>query len=133
MKLFEFFNIPPEEKNKHTSDNSGVAPEEIEQMKDDIFWFIVDQDDLHKNYILPLINKYGSQIKDHNLDRNRFEKEWLPMINKGCGLYHKEHELKMNPAELYNDIKDDLAKRFVEKCISDVEENAYLIGRHESN
>lgn len=132
MKLFEFFNIPPEEKTQNKPGSLRPSPEELEQMKDNVFWFIVDQDDLHKNYMLPLIKKYGSEIKDHNLDRNRFEKEWLPMINKGCGMYHKENELTMNPAELYNDLKDDLAKRFVEKIISDIQDDAYSIGSYES-
>jgi hypothetical protein len=131
MKLYEFFNVPFDRKEKDTSTFLKKSDEDKDKMSDDVFWFIVDHDNLHKEYVLPFVRDMKSQINSPDFNRGKFTKKWLPMVKKGCQLFYKHKKLKDDPKDLFsNELQDDLCKRLCDKFIEDVKEDSYNVGIH---
>jgi hypothetical protein len=132
MKLYEFFNVPVDKKEKQFPDyGKSKTEEEKAKMADELFWYIIDNDTLHKEHVLPFVKELKTQITSPDFNRNRFTKSWMPMVNKGCRLFYKHHKLKENPAKLFDeDFKDELCKRLCDKFVKDVQEDHYHVGDH---
>lgn len=57
---------------------------------DEVFWFILEHDRLHKEYGLPLIN----YLKKHkSIPEDKIFDTFSPMINKGCKEYYVKTQL----------------------------------------
>jgi uncharacterized protein YaaW (UPF0174 family) len=131
MKLNEFFNVPIDKKEKNDPEHVRVSAEEKQKMADEVFWFIIDHDMLHKEYSLPFVRDMKDQLKSPNFDKDKFSKMWMPMVNKGCHLYYKQNKLKKDPKELFDkELRDGLCKSLGEKFIEEINDNAYHIGSH---
>lgn len=128
MKLFEFFNVPEKEKSQVNSQGQRKDEHELE---DELFWYILDHDDLHKQHVLPFVKNIKQQVMDKQYNKDKFKKYLVPMIDKGCDLYYKEEKLSGNPHEMFNkDIKDSVNTRIVDEIISAIEQEAFNIGDH---
>jgi hypothetical protein len=132
MKLYEFFNVPVDKKEKAFPDYANSkSDEEKTKIADQLFWYIIDNDDLHKEFVLPFIKDMKAQITSPGFNRDRFTKKWLPMINKGAKLFYKHEKLKDDPKDLFTDnLKDELCKQLCDKFIDEVKEDHYHIGDH---
>ena len=132
MKLYEFFNVPVDKKEKQFPDfGKPKTQEEKAKLADELFWYIVDHDDLHKEFVMPFAREIKGQITASNFNRDRWTKYWMPMVNKGCKLFYKRQKLKDNPDKLFDDeLKDELCKRLGEKFIDDVKDDQYYVGAH---
>lgn len=129
MKLLEFFNVPND--NPSRVDLQGNSQEDKAKMQDELYWYIIDNDDLHKQYVLPFVSDLKSHLSDPNFNIDRFKKEWIPMINKGCKMYYHDKKLKSNPETMFDkDFKKSLLDKIAEKYIEDVKNKAYHVGDH---
>lgn len=81
MYLNEFFgnNIKLPVKNNE----SGIV--------DDVFWFILDHDRLHKDYFIPIAHKFKQM--GNNVDKDAICKMLVPLVNKGCKEYYYQNEM----------------------------------------
>lgn len=123
MKLYEFFghfnldvtqNNKPEEKKMNQDEEALLA--------DKIFWYMLDDDGLHKKYFLPA----ARQLKN---TENRDCKIWIPMVNKACAYYYKENKLTGNPKEIFNKkFRKDLCKRVDDHFYEDILKDEYNLG-----
>ena len=131
MKLNEFFNVPVDKKQKYDPHHAGISAEEKQKMADEVFWFIVDHDDLHKEYVMPFVQDMKAQVTSPNFNRDRFTKMWAPMVAKGCQLFHKKHKLKKDPKDLFDkEMKDGLYKALTDRFIKDIQDDEYHVGDH---
>ena len=131
MKLYEFFNVPVDPQKKPDPHFNHISAEEKQKMADDVFWFILDNDALHKEYIMPVISDLKSQITDPEFNKEKFNKKWAPMVSKGCGLFYKKEKLSKDPKDLFdNNLKDELCKRLTDKLMDEVKDDAYQVGDH---
>jgi hypothetical protein len=109
MLLYEFFGNPlVPRKHKNTE------KQEIEFEK--IFYYLIDHDKLHKDYFLKKARELSTQVKNKSLtmDREKWIKYFLGMVNKGCKEYFKEHKLK---GALAYRFPKALRKRLAEKLL----------------
>lgn len=85
MKLFEFFskNNVDEQENKIEMD-----------LEKDLMGYILDNDDLYKEYILPLET---SLSKGKKVAPEKF----MDAVNKGCLKFYKEKEFNKDPNEMF--------------------------------
>ena len=131
MKLYEFFgNIEHDVNQDQNSTGNGLEKEEEKQLADNVFWYILDSDTLHKNYFIPI----ASQIKKiHEKDPKETMhdwKIWLPMVNKGCAQFFEKNDIQGDPSEIFNKkFRMNLCKRFVEHHHKDILKDEYKLGR----
>lgn len=131
MKLYEFFNIPIDPLKKPDPHFDHISAEEKEKLANEVFWFILDNDSLHKEYVLPEIQELKKVIDSPNFNRDKFSKKWEPMVAKGCNQYYKKEKLKKSPNDLFDsELKTDLCKKLTDRFIDDIKDDAYNIGEH---
>ena len=131
MKLYEFFNVPVDNKAKKFPNYPGEDQEEKEKMADEVFWYIIDNDALHKEYSLPFLRDVKSQVNSPNFNKTRFAKQWVPMVKKGCHLFYKHKKLKGDPKDIFDtEMIEDLCKRLGDKFFQEIQKTEYHIGDH---
>lgn len=85
MKLLEFFS-----KNQ----DSEVEDQTDDDVKKEVMSFILDNDDLYKNYMMPLVNKIqkGQPVS---------EKDYKELVNNGCLEFYKKKEMTIDPNDVF--------------------------------
>ena len=87
MRLLEFFSVSnaqdPEEESK-------------EEIKKDLMAFILDDDDVYKTKLLPLVKKLQS-----SQDEEALKKDFLEVVNDCCLKFYKEQEFTHNPNKIF--------------------------------
>ena len=132
MKLYEFFGHfnPTQDQNK-TEDPYSLSHEDEELLSDQVFWYILDSDELHKKYFMPVANKlkkiYDSESKTDDLHD---WKVWIPMVNKGCVEYFEKHDIKGNPREVFNKkFRKTICVKLTDHYHDDIVKGEYQLGQ----
>ena len=87
MFLREFFG-------KSVDINKEMAKNQKDQgMDNDLFWFIIDNDRLHKDFFHPIAQKIHKADKNDKLDKEDLIKEFMPMVKKGCKEFDHQNKL----------------------------------------
>ena len=129
MKLYEFFSVTSVDPERE--DNKGKLDDENrEKIANDLFWFILDHDRLHKEHFLPIARDIHRQYKKNKkVDRADFTECWMPMVREACLEFHKEHQMKGNPKSVFDkEFCKGVCERLAEKHIDDITKNRYKLG-----
>ena len=121
MLLKEFFSKPLEitTPNKRQDKNDP-------KMDDDLFWYILDHDKLHKDYFFPIAQKLKN-MKECNDDM--IYEMFMPMIMKGCQEYYADKKLDGRLSKKFPlDMREDLCKRLYDHYITDIKKDKYKLG-----
>ena len=119
MKLLEFFG------RSHTPKTSSEKSEE-KFAKDDLFWSIVDNDELYKKHFFPLARKMKTEGK---YTRESIIKKFLPMVNQGCMDFAKKEKIFGNPSKLFSiELREEMCERLYDHFYDDVKKNIYNLG-----
>lgn len=132
MKLYEFFGAPTnkEESNDMRDKMSGKTQADDDKLADELYWFILDDDELHKEMFLPLAKEITEKQKEGNFDHGEYAKKWLPMVNKGCIKFYKKSELKEDPRDLFTkSMRKGLCQRLADQHHKDIEKGEYNLGK----
>lgn len=121
MKLYEFFGSWQAKAPMDTEEPGKPTQDEKEHFKNDLYFYILDNDDLHKK------NFY--EIAEHiSNDKECSENVWLPMVNRGCMEYYKEKNLQDDPKDLFTkDFREDLCKMLDDHFREDVVKGEYKL------
>ena len=108
MLLNEFFGKKTE---IHLKPNKG---KDEQSKNNELFWFIIDHDQLHKDYFFPIKNKI---LKKHN--RQEVLSDLMSMVKKGCKEYYVDKKLegklgKVFPEKLRNELCELLYNHYSE-------------------
>ena len=85
MKLLEFFSKNDTEKEAEQMEND---------VEKDIMGFILDDDDIYKEKLLPRIHKLKS-------GKEIGAQDFMDIVNDSCIAFYKEEDLKKDPNELF--------------------------------
>lgn len=98
MYLFELFQESGE------NDQKNQQP----QLVDDLYWYILDNDHLHKNHGLSIIqSKDAKKAADWHT--------WMPMVKKGCIMYYNENEMTGHPRIVFDkDMRKEVCQKIAE-------------------
>ena len=119
----EFFGKPVNVQRENEKDR------EEDGHKDDLFWYIVDHNKLHKDYFIPLAIHIQKSHKKGEVDKESVVKKFMPMVEKGCMEYHKKNKLNEKLGTLYpKDLRDDLCERLFDFYYEDIIKGAYKLG-----
>lgn len=129
MNLFEFFgSFDIDNNNNKSNDSTKLSREEEQQLADQVFWFILDDDGLHKKYFLPIAREIRKNHNDNTGDRHDW-KSWIPMVNSACARYFKEHNVKGNPKDVFNKMfRKNLCKKLCDHYHIDIVKGVYNLG-----
>jgi hypothetical protein len=134
MKLYEFFGVPTYEKAGEETDPrddlNGVSKIEQEKIADDLYWYILDHDQLHKEEFLPLAREIKAKQKDKSFDHGDYIQKWLPMVNKGCMLFYKEMKMEKDPKDIFTkEMRRALCHRLADQHHNDIAKDEYNLGK----
>jgi len=131
MKLYEFFGVPTYEEDKKDDRNNQDhrSEEDKEKLENDLYWFILDDDQLHKEYFIPLAHKLHEKVKSKDFDRSKHIRDWLPMVNQGCMKFYKEQQMTEDPKDIFSkDLRRALCQRLANQSFNDLEKDEYKLG-----
>jgi hypothetical protein len=119
MKLLEFFNKPMDLDNqKKNKDNP--------KFDDDLFWYIVDHDKLHKDYFFPIAKKLKT-LKECGPEM--VLEMFMPMVKKGCKEYYEYMEMKGKLGMVFpEDLREEMCKRLYDHYREDIKKDKYNLG-----
>ena len=102
---------------------------EQESQNDDLFWYILDHDKLHKDYLIPLARKIKKRQLENSLDKASCINEFMPMVNKGCVEYYQHKKLKGKLGKLFpKQLREDLCERLYDHYFDDIIKDHYNLG-----
>lgn len=127
MKLYEFFGNIKHDTNPN-ADSDTFKKEEEKALADQLFWFIIDNDKLHKEEFLPLAKKIKAAAKADKKESGHDWKLWMPMVKKGCEEFYKRHDVQGHPNDVFNkEFREDLCKRLADHSHKDIVKGEYKI------
>jgi hypothetical protein len=115
MKLVEFFG-----RSMDLNTNKRKDQQE-EKFDDDLFWYIIDHDKLHKDYFFPIAKKLKS-LK--GCTPEQILELFMPMVEKGCKEYYQYKEMtgKLGK-EFSKDLREDMCKRLYDHYRNDIQKD----------
>jgi len=125
MLLMEFFG-------KAINVDKGVRTNHKDSsMDNELFWFLIDHDKLHKDYFHPLAKKIYAAHNSKDLDKNDLVKEFMPMVKQGCKEFYHHKNLS---GHLEDNFSKELMKELCEKLYDHYREDVasdqqYKIGK----
>lgn len=119
MLLNEFFKSP----NKHLDFSKKNNDQDLH---DKLFWYILDNDKLHKEHFFPIAKKL-KDIKECGDDV--VLELFMPMVKDGCREYYKENKLtgkihKKFPLEM----REELCSKLYDHYYDDIKKGKYKLG-----
>lgn len=121
MLLNEFFgkNIDPIKDAQRGRDDKNLG--------DELFWYIIDHDKLHKDYFFPIAAKI-SKLKG-KVDREATVKEFLPMVLKGCKEFYEHKKMKGHLGRAFSkELRKDMCERLLDHYKEDIVKGKYKLG-----
>ncbi len=127
MLLKEFFSVPSIE--KHQDDSKGKDKDKA-QLANDVYWFILDHDRLHKQHFIPIAQEIYSKVKrKQELDQEHYTECWMPMVEQGCSDYYTKNKMKGNIKKLFDeDFRKELCQKIAERHLEDIKKGEYKLG-----
>jgi hypothetical protein len=125
MKLYEFFGSNLNLKSDH-DDPHSMDQEKRKQLMQDIFYYMIDHDDLHKKQFFEIATGIH-----RNPEKEHHPKIWLPMVNKACMEFYKEMQMEGNPVEVFDKkFRGELCKKAADHYHKDILKGSYKLGKH---
>lgn len=123
MLLNEFFGKPIDVKKSDNDSNRNKG-----NINDELFWFILDHDKLHKDYFYPLAKKIKQSLQSESLNKSTMVKEFMPMVKKGCMEYYHKNKLTGKPKFLFSkELRDEICERLYNHYIEDIKKNQHKL------
>jgi hypothetical protein len=135
MKLYEFFGVPTNEKSEKDQvdprdELSGVTQADKDKLVDDVYWYILDHDQLHKDHFIPLAREIAEKQKSKSFDHGKYVSKWMPLVNKGCMEFYKEMKMTRDPKDIFpSDMRKALCHRLADQHHKDIEKEEYKLGK----
>ena len=122
MKLLEFFNKPLDV-NK---DDKSKAPN-LDNLDDELFWFIIDHDKLHKDYFFPIAKKLKGLTE---CGSEMVLELYMPMVKKGCKEYYQKENMQGKLGKIFPaKFREAMCQRIHDHYYDDVQADKYKLGQ----
>lgn len=130
MLLTEFFSVPSvKDNNPKLGFNKSDKKTEREKLANDVFWYILDHDRLHKEHFFPIAKEISEAIKKNKLDRKKYTECWMPMVKEACVEYHKDKKMQGHPKKVFDEeFCKEICDRLAEQYIEDIRKGEYRLG-----
>lgn len=121
MKLLEFFNKPLNfSKTKEEQDRDD------KKLDDELFWYILDHDKLHKDYFFPIAKKVN-KLKE--CGPGMVLELYMPMVIKGCKEFYHDKKMEGSLGKTFSTkFRENLCHRLHDHYRDDIKKGAYKLG-----
>jgi hypothetical protein len=100
-----------------------------DRINDELFWFIIDHDKLHKDYFHPLAVKIKKSFESNKDDKEKFVKEFMPMVKKGCKEFYIHKKMKGSLGHAFpEELRKDMCERLFDHYREDIIKEKYKVG-----
>lgn len=122
MKLYEFFGSNLEMKSH---DPTVMDREEKQKLLQEIFYYMIDHDLLHKKYFIEIARQiHKNPTKEHS------PKIWLPMINRSCMEFYRKMKMEGDPVKLFDkEFRKELCHKAADHYHKDIMKGEYNLGK----
>jgi len=130
MKLYEFFGVPKSDNGKPNprDELSGKTRKEHDKLADELYWFILDDDDLNKKEFMPLAREISREQANKTFNHEATIKKWMPLVKKACMKYYKDHEMTEAPDDVFpKDLRKGLCQRLADQHHKDIASGEYKL------
>lgn len=101
---------------------------EGKEWEDDLFWFILDHDRLHKDYFHPLAAKVKANHDKKDFNKETYVKELMPMVEKGCKEFYSNKKMNGQLGKLFpKELRDGMCERLFDHYFDDILKDKYKI------
>ena len=119
MLLNEFFSKSGDI-DKKSKDDQGA------KIEDDLFWYILDHDRLHKDYFFPAAKKM-QKLKECGPEM--ILELFMPMVIKGCKEYYQDKKMEGRLSKKFPlDMREGMCKRLYDHYSEDIHKGKYKLG-----
>jgi hypothetical protein len=123
MLLKEFFGKPQDIAKEMTKEREDKA------VGNNLFWFIIDHDKLHKDFFHGIAPKIHKEHKSGSLDKEETVKEFLPMVKRGCQEFYEMNKLSGHLEDHFDkEFMKEMCERLFDHYREDVIHGQYKIG-----
>ena len=129
MKLYEFFSVPSLE-NDQDGKSEKMSDSNRERLANDLYWYILDHDDLHKKHFMPIAKQIEQTLRStKKIDRDSVKEQWMPMVKEACLDYYKKHNMQGHPKKIFDEeFCKGLCERLSDQYIEDIRKGSYKLG-----
>lgn len=122
MRLLEFFGKP-------IAIGKQAKKEEAQNPNDDLFWYILDHDKLHKDYFMPIGRKMSKDLKHGKVTKDAYMKSLKPMVEKGCVEFYHRNKMKGKLSKAFpKELRDNLCERLCDHYLEALQNNEFQLG-----
>jgi hypothetical protein len=123
MLLNEFFG-----KAIDAGKKQALKKDDDNKMNDDVFWFILDHDRLHKEYFHPLASNIKKESLSGKINKEKTVANFMPMVEKGCLEYYHKNKMKGKPAKLFpKEMREELCEKLYDHFVEDITKDKYKL------
>lgn len=116
MRLNEFFG---------NYNISSTSEDKSQDNSDDLFWYIVDHDKIHKDYFIPIAKKLKNIAE---CGQDEVYELFMPMVNKGCKEYYTSKKLQGKLSKQFpKQLRETLCQRLYDHYHEDILKNKYKL------
>jgi tRNA(Glu) U13 pseudouridine synthase TruD len=109
--------------NKHLQKNRQDS-----NIDNEVFWFLIDNDRLHKQYFHSLAKYIFNQLQHKDIDKAADVKKFMPMVKSGCLEYYNEKKLPGHFEDNFDkEAMKDLCDKLYDHYIEDIKNKQYQI------
>jgi hypothetical protein len=120
MLLNEFFSKPIDVNQKNKEDRN-------EKFDDDLFYFMIDHDKLHKDYFFPIAEKLKK--KTGQCEDSEILEMFMPMVIKGCKEFYADRKMTGKLGKKFTkELREELCKRLYEHYKEGILKDQYRLG-----
>jgi len=130
MTLFEFFSVPSIKKHEETKFNNPADDKERQELANELFYYIIDHDDLHKEQFIPIAQAIHREFKKNKkVDKSKYIECWMPMVRQACLEFHKKMKINGNPKKIFDKkLCEHLCRKLADHYIKDITKGEYNLG-----
>jgi len=93
---------------------------------DNLFWYIIDHNKLHKDYFFPIARKIK---KLPEVTPEMAIELYMPMVKKGCKEYYESQKLQGKLGKLFDkEMREELCQKLHDHFYDDVVKDKYKLG-----
>lgn len=118
MILKEFFG-------KSLNPTAKVTEKNNQNISDDLFWYILDHDQLHKDYFFPIAKKIK---KSGGCDADKVTEIFMPMVIKGCKEYYSKNKMTEKISKCFpKSMREEICQKLYDHYHDDILKGRYKL------
>jgi hypothetical protein len=100
--------------------------QQTEKIGDDLFWYVVDHDRIHKDYFFPIAKQLK---KTDGCSPEMILELFMPMVKKGCKEYYEYKKMKGKLGKIFpKSLREEMCNRLYEHYREDIKKDKYNLG-----